>query len=95
MPTSSINNQDLIPPKKEWTGPEKWAWEQICKGEIADFNILKYDKEIDPRKEEEWTNERRISPKFLETILFEDIFCRKITRKGFIFQGHGKRKIGF
>jgi len=86
MTTSSTNQRKQTSAKEEWTDPEKWVWEQVCKGEMADFNF-KYNKDLDPRKEEGWNEERLISPEFLETILFEDSYCNFLHRNGVSISG--------
>lgn len=86
MQDSPINQQKQTPPKDEWTETEKWVLEQLCKGEIADFNF-KYNKNLDPRKDEGWTEERLISSKFFQTILFEDLYCNKLHRHGVSIAG--------
>jgi hypothetical protein len=84
--TTFSASQKQTPPKKEWTEPEKWVWEQLCKGESADFN-KKFDKELNPRSETGWNEERLISPHFLETILFEDLYYNKLHRHGVLISG--------
>src|SRR5688572_10604704 len=42
--------QEKVKPAKGWSDIEKWAWEKICAGQIADFNVLygKGEHEPDP-----------------------------------------------
>ncbi|MBE9592114.1 MAG: hypothetical protein IMF19_01415, partial [Proteobacteria bacterium] len=60
-------------PPSVWTPQEKWVWEQVSQGEIADFNKAKgYGGKLSPRKSEGWKENRIIRPKFLETILLQE-----------------------
>ena len=65
----------------EWTEPEKWAWQQVEKGEIADFHI-KLNNDLDPNDPNGWTDERLISSKFLETILLDSAYQNELPRRG-------------
>ncbi len=69
-----------IPPGSEWTEPEKWVWQQVCEGNIADFNAL-YG-ELDPIDANGWSQKRLISPQFLEAILLHDPFQSAVPRQG-------------
>ena len=66
---------------EEWTDTERWIWEQACAGELADLNE-EYDSAPDPSKEEEWTDDRIVTPKFLETILLDKDYSKQVPRKG-------------
>ena len=69
------------PPRQEWTDPEKWVWQQVCEGKIADFNTF-HKKELGSRDSNGWSHERLISPEFLETILLHDPFQSAVPRQG-------------
>jgi hypothetical protein len=83
MSTASLNR---VAPLDQWTEPEKWIWEKVCNGEIADFN-LKYQKEIEPETLDGWSEERLISPAFLETILLYDPYKSALPRRGLRISG--------
>lgn len=74
------------PPRPEWTKPEKWVWQQVCEGKIADFNTLHKGK-LNPRDSDGWSPERLISPEFLETILLHDPFRSALSRRGVCIVG--------
>ncbi len=83
-----------VPPHTKWTKPEKWVWEKICNGEIADFNIgKKYGGELDPKKNEIWNAEnenakkRVLRSRFLETILTHEPYKSALTRRGVCIVG--------
>ncbi|ETW92405.1 MAG: hypothetical protein ETSY1_43775 [Candidatus Entotheonella factor] len=59
-----------------WTNAERWCWNEICAGRIADFN-KRYDinSELDPKSSADWENQeeqRLLSADFLVTILTQD-----------------------
>jgi hypothetical protein len=63
------------------TVTEVWVWIQICGGKIADLNRLLGDT-LDPRSVEGWTEARKLSPAFLDTILLHDPWRTAIPRQG-------------
>ncbi len=78
-----------IPPHPDWSDAEKWVWEKICNGEIADFNIgKKYGGKLDPKKNEIWNDANQNAQKrvltsiFLETILTKEPYKSALTRRG-------------
>ncbi|MEC4681431.1 MAG: hypothetical protein VST67_12145, partial [Nitrospirota bacterium] len=82
MSTLALPGQPCqTPPRPEWTDPEKWVWQQVCEGKIADFNTL-HKEELDPRDSDGWPQKRLISPAFLETILLHDPFQSAVPRQG-------------
>ena len=60
-----------------WTDAEKWAWNEICDGRIADFN-RRLNEVLVPGNSshrERWADGRRtLSPRFLKTILLFEPF---------------------
>ena len=74
-----------IEPLEDWTSPEKWVWQQVCEGKIADFN--KIHDYLDPAKTDGWSNERLISPEYLETILLHEPFQSSLHRQGVRISG--------
>jgi hypothetical protein len=76
----------LVLPDDGWTDPEKWVWEMICRGEVANFN-LKFSKEADPKKPEDWAPERLISYSFLETVLIHEPYISALPRRGLRIAG--------
>lgn len=78
------------PPHPDWSDNEKWVWSSICVGKSADFN-WRYGKKIDPKKDELWTEEekerRKLSSRFLETILLDERWRSAVPRNGVIIHG--------
>ncbi len=80
-----------VPPLKEWTEPEGWAWVEICEGRIADFN-QRLGERLDPRDPVHgdlwleyyyWADGRRtLSSSFLSTILLYEPFRSAIPHRG-------------
>ena len=66
---------------EDWSEPEKWVWEQVCRGNIADFNE-KQSRELDPATSDGWTEDREIRPSFLETILLHEPYRSALPRQG-------------
>lgn len=71
-------------PLFNWTPQEKWVWNQICNGEIADFNERdkEYDKVFDPKNHKRKPKGRLLTSEFLETILLHEPFCGSLTHHG-------------
>jgi hypothetical protein len=62
----------------EWAEPEQWVWEQIATGKptnLANLNKRGPNLEnLDPSTDEGWGLGRRLSAKFLQTILTQKAF---------------------
>lgn len=79
-----------VPPQLEWTESEKWAWQEICEGRVANFNLrrtlqLGEFEILDPRKpadDHKWSDDRKLNSDFLETILLHEPFRSAIPRQG-------------
>jgi hypothetical protein len=65
-------------PMEDWSAQERWVWDMVSTGKIADFNDTGLDfnrggRELKPENEEDWKGEegarRLLRPAFLETIL--------------------------
>ncbi|MBC8549711.1 MAG: hypothetical protein H8D23_08660 [Candidatus Brocadiales bacterium] len=71
-------------PLFNWTPQEKWVWNQICNGKIADFNERdkEYDKAFDPKNHKRKPKGRLLTPEFLETILLHEPFCGSLPLHG-------------
>ncbi|MEM8570070.1 MAG: hypothetical protein AAGG56_04080 [Pseudomonadota bacterium] len=62
-----------MPALESWSASEKWAWERICAGEVAEMSSIggygpgcfSWLKEGEP---EDWPDDRRISADFMKTI---------------------------
>ena len=78
-----IHESPEMTEENSWTPQEKWVWEQVCVGKIADFNKAEgYGGELDPKKPEGWPSNRILRPEFLETILLHEPYSGALTRKG-------------
>ena len=79
-----------VSPLLKWTKPEKWAWTQICEGQIANFNKCSNNEELDPRNpdhDDKWSDNRKLRSRFLETILLHEPFRSAIPRRGVRISG--------
>ena len=76
--TESDDSCPLVEPG--WSEPEKWVWQEVQAGRIANFND-RYGK-IDPRSPDGWSAIREITPFFLETILTRDVYQKALPRQG-------------
>lgn len=79
-------------PHTKWSEVEKWVWEKICKGQIADFNEHSGLAEpLDPRKPDSWGNNERkkrlLSPAFLEAMLLHEPWRSAISHLGVRING--------
>jgi hypothetical protein len=73
----------LTEPRKRWSKQEKWVWDQVCIGVIADFNEAEgYGGELDPKKLEGWPENRVLRPEFLETMLLHEPYRSAVPRQG-------------
>jgi uncharacterized protein YjbI with pentapeptide repeats len=73
-----------VDPRETWSETEKWVWNQVCIGEIANLNEH-FDSSrpwLDPRSPDGWTEEHKLSSGFLETILLHDPWRSAIPRRG-------------
>ena len=78
------NQKCRISPLLEWTEPEKWVWEKICEGKVANFNKRPDAPPFNPREQKDSENlsDRILRSGFLETILLHESFRSAIPRQG-------------
>ena len=70
-------------PRETWSKQEKWIWNQVCQGKIADFNKIKeYGGLLNPKYNKEWPENRTIRPEFIETILLHEPYRGSLTHHG-------------
>jgi hypothetical protein len=78
-------------PIPDWTPQEKWTWERVCAGEIADFNEAKgYGGKLDPLDPEEserFPKNRVLRSAFLVAILLDQPYRAALTRHGVHIKG--------
>jgi hypothetical protein len=73
----------LVPADDQWTAQEKFVWEGVCRGQIADFNEgPAYGGALDPRNLQGLPPSRILRSSFVETILLKDTYRRALTRQG-------------
>jgi hypothetical protein len=72
-----------VPADERWSKQEKFVWERVCTGQVADFNReAGYGGELDPRKLPAFPESRIVTPAFLETILLNDKYRVALPRQG-------------
>lgn len=77
-----------VPADERWMAQEKFVWERVCIGAIANFNEgSAYGGYLDPKKADGWPRNRVLSSAFLETILLKDPYRRTLTRRGVTIVG--------
>ncbi|WP_325733604.1 hypothetical protein [Bradyrhizobium sp.] len=77
-----------VPADERWTPQEKFVWERICVGEVANFNEAPgYGGKLDPMNSADWPPSRILRPAFLEAILLNDPYRRALTRHGVVIVG--------
>jgi uncharacterized protein YjbI with pentapeptide repeats len=72
--------QEGPPAGSEWSEPERWAWQEIRAGRIADFNTR--DGELDPRSPGGWDDTRKLSPDFLKEVLLREPYTSALPLEG-------------
>lgn len=83
---SQVSTESWVPlPPEEWTEPERWVWEQVRTGRLADLNQC-YGKDLDPKNDSLWVGKekerRTLRPDFLRTILLSKPWRDLITHVG-------------
>jgi len=77
-----------IPADGYWTRQERFVWERVCVGDLADFNKGDdYGGKLDPKDPNGLPASRILRPSFLETILLEHKYRRVLTRRGVRING--------
>jgi hypothetical protein len=65
-----------LPQAGDFSPQERWAWEErLCVGDVADlsaFPLAEDGKGCDPGNSDDWPQHRKLSEKFLHTILFHE-----------------------
>ncbi|MFQ5899154.1 MAG: hypothetical protein ACE5JN_13045, partial [Candidatus Methylomirabilia bacterium] len=70
-----------IPSLPTWRLQERWVWEQVCEGKIANL-AAQYGGSLEPGRPRDWPSERILRPAFLETILLHEPYRSALTRTG-------------
>ncbi len=81
-----MGNVPKIP--ADWTESEQWVWKQIAAGERANLNEYDTDQtDPSPDTEKGWGERRRLSSKFLVTILTQKSFTEATSYGGVRIHG--------
>ena len=86
--SSSLDEPCSVPADSHWTAQEKFVWQRVCLGKVANFNEEPgYEGEggavkLDPLKPDGWPQNRILRPAFLQAILLEDSYRRALTWRG-------------
>jgi uncharacterized protein YjbI with pentapeptide repeats len=63
-----------------WTRQEAWVWRQLCLGKTADLDSgSRFGGRGDPAVTKGWSSRRIISSRFLEMILLEEKYSRRLS----------------
>ena len=76
-----------VRPNSNWTPQEKWVWNRVCSGEIADLNQMEGNGDLNPMIPQGWTDKRVLRPAFLRAMLMEDPYRSAVTSKGMMIVG--------
>jgi len=77
------NEQCSVPDNPDWTDQEKFVWQRVCAGKIADFNDgPSSGGDLGPKWPEEIPDKRILTSAFLETILLDKKYRKALTRLG-------------
>ena len=88
MDSVSLDEPCSVSSDSRWTPQEKFVWERVCVGDVANFNAAPdYGGELDPTKPAGWPQSRILRPAFLRMILFKDPYRRVLTRRGVLIRG--------
>ena len=74
------------PPISDWTESEKWAWERICTGQVANMADHAGGSD-DPASSDVWPAGRDLSLRFLETILLVEPYRSAVPILGVRIHG--------
>ena len=76
-------------PEEPWSEPEKWVWQEICAGRIADFNARegRQDMPLKPTTSQGWSEERKLRSDFLKQILLRQPYSSEIPAEGIRIAG--------
>ncbi len=78
-----IDGKCTVAADERWKPQEKFVWERVCAGRLANFNAVDgYGGNLDPRKSTALPDNRILSPAFLEAILLNDKYRHVLTRRG-------------
>jgi cytoskeletal protein CcmA (bactofilin family) len=70
-----------IDPHPSWSSQEKWVWQKICSGDIADFNEAEGGF-LDPFHDKNWPKSRIVTQTFIERIILHKSYREALPRQG-------------
>jgi hypothetical protein len=73
-----------LPTASSWTPAETMVWQQLCAGQLADFNVA--GEILDPNQPDGWDERRMLSSAFIEQLLTEP-YAALIDRHGIYLSG--------
>lgn len=76
----------MFKPKEDWTEAENWVWQQLLRGDAANFNILLKNK-LDPTTDDGWSIERQLSSGFLSAIALDEQHQGSLPQRGIHIAG--------
>jgi hypothetical protein len=77
------NGQCSVPADPGWTSQERFVWQHVCAGKIADFNVGRdYGGDLDPKSSQGMPDSRILRSTFLETVLLDRKYREALTRLG-------------
>ncbi len=76
----------LIEAHQSWSDVEKWVWNRLCIGEIADLG-QRDGRSLDPASAEGWDDRRLLSLRFLESVLLLEPWGSAVPRQGVRING--------
>ncbi len=74
------------PPVSDWTESEKWAWDRICTGQLANMADHAGGSD-DPASSDKWPAGRDLSQRFLQTILLVEPYRSAVPIPGVRIHG--------
>jgi len=83
LASTLLSEKCNVDPLPSWTSQEKWVWQKICSGDIADFNKAEgYGGRLDPFRDKNWPKNRILTQTFFETILLHKLYSQALPRQG-------------
>jgi hypothetical protein len=67
-------------PQADWSKAERWVWEEVCAGKIADFHQL--HGKLDQRFHEDWGEDQLLRADFLREIFYDKSLGGEIPPEG-------------
>ena len=73
---------------QSWNDAEKWVWERVCGGNVADLKEQAGDgRDLPVADADLWDERRLLTPEFLESVLFQNPWAAAVPRQGVRIKG--------